>query len=435
MLSTQENDLLTRVGPGTPMGELYRRFWLPVLLTDELPEPDCTPVRLPVLGERLVAFRDTQGRVGVLDERCPHRLASLFWGRNEEGGLRCVYHGWKWDIEGRCLDLPNTQEGDTYKDKVTTYAAYPAVERGGLVWTYMGPKDNQPPVPGFEMNTVPDSHRYISKMFIKGNWLQGLEGDIDSSHVSFLHSRIDAVRGDLAAMNRTSMAVFDDKAPRWEIRDTDYGVALAAQRNGPDGTNNWRVNQWTMPSFTMIAAKPGTYIHFQVRVPMDDESQIYYRIIWHPERPLTEQEVRDARTSGVNFPEVVPGTFMPAERAENNYLIDREAQRTRSFTGIKSIPAQDWAVQSDQGGPICDRSLEHLVSADSAIISMRQRLLKALQQVEAGAEPSEPSSAGRTHYRPVDIMLPVGESIWETGSKYLEGREWSPVPESPIPAG
>jgi phenylpropionate dioxygenase-like ring-hydroxylating dioxygenase large terminal subunit len=405
------------------------------MLTDELPEPDCTPVRLHVLGEQLVAFRDTEGRVGVLDERCPHRLASLFWGRNEEGGLRCVYHGWKWDIEGRCLDIPNTQEGETYKDKVTAYAAYPAVERGGLVWAYMGPKEVMPPVPDFEVNAVPDSHRYISKMFIKGNWLQGLEGDIDSSHVSFLHSRIDAVKGDLMGINRASAAMYDDKAPRWDIRDTEYGIALAAQRKGPDGAAYWRVNQWHMPAFTMIAAKPGTFIHFQVRVPQDDETQIYYRIIWHPERPLTEQELRDARTSGVNFPEVIPGTFQPAERAENDYLIDRQAQRTRSYTGIKSIPAQDWAVQAWQGGTVADRALEHLVSADTAIISMRQRLLKALQRIEAGEEPVEPATLGRTRVRPVDIMLAKDESVWDGAGGYLAARAWSPEPQAPIVAG
>jgi hypothetical protein len=210
---------------------------------------------------------------------------------------------------------------------------------------------------------------------------------------------------------------------------------LAAQRNAPDGMLYWRVNQWTMPSFTMIAAKPGTYIHFQVRVPIDDESQIYYRIIWHPERPLTEQELRDARTSGVNFPEVIPGTFTPAERAENNYLIDREAQRTRSYTGIKSIPAQDWSVQSWQGGAVADRPLEHLVSADTAIISMRQRLLRALQRLEAGEEPVEPSAAGRTHYRPVDIMIPDGLSVWEAAGDYLSGEAWSPDTGQAIPAG
>jgi phenylpropionate dioxygenase-like ring-hydroxylating dioxygenase large terminal subunit len=416
------------------MGNLYRRFWLPVLVVDELPEPDCTPVRMVVLGERLVAFRDSEGRVGVLDERCPHRLASLFWGRNEEGGLRCVYHGWKFDVEGNCLDIPNTQEGDSYKTKVAPFAVYPAVERGGLIWAYMGPKETMPPLPDFELNHVPASHRYISKMFIGGNWLQGLEGDIDSSHVSFLHSRIDVVKGDLAAMNRASMAVFEDKTPRWDIRDTDYGVMLAAQRSAPDGATYWRVNQWHMPAFTMIAAKPGTYIHFQVRVPVDDENQIYYRIIWHPERPLTDQELIDAKTSGINFPAIVPGTFLPAERPDNNFLIDREAQRTVSYTGIKSIPAQDWAVQGDQGGKIADRTLEHLVSADQAIIAMRQQVLKALERMEQGQEPEAPQALGRTRVRPVDIILPSTTTVWEAAADYLGARSWLPQPGQAIPA-
>jgi hypothetical protein len=236
-------------------------------------------------------------------------------------------------------------------------------------------------------------------------------------------------------MNRASLAVFDDKAPRWDIKDTDYGVMLAAQRRGPEGNAYWRVNQWTMPAFTMIAAKPGTYIHFQVSVPVVDERQLYYRIIWHPERPLTDQERRDAQTSGVNFPAVVPGTFTPAERPDNDFLIDREAQRTVSYTGIKSIPAQDWAVQGYQGGVIADRPLEHLVSADQAIISMRQRVLKAIERMQQGQEPLEPAHTGRAPIRPVDIMLRDGVSVWDGAAPYLHGQAWSPAPEQPIVAG
>jgi phenylpropionate dioxygenase-like ring-hydroxylating dioxygenase large terminal subunit len=406
------------------MGELYRRFWLPVLRADELPEPDCTPVRLTILGEDLVAFKDTAGRVGVLDERCPHRLASLFWGRNEEGGLRCVYHGWKWDIDGNCLDVPNAPEGETYKDKIHAYAAYPAVERGGLIWAYMGPKETQPPLPDFELNAVPETHRYISKMFIGGNWMQGLEGDIDSSHVSFLHSRVDNDPAALTSINRAQAAMYMDKTPRWALNETDYGIMLAAQRNGEGDTYYWRVNQWTMPSFTMIAARPGTPIHFQVRVPVDDERQVYYRIIWHPTRPLTVDELRDAKESGVNFPTIVPGTFTPAENRGNDYLIDRMAQRTTSYTGIKSIPAQDWAVQEHQGGPILDRSLEHLVSADSAIIAVRQRLLNTLREFQEGTEPGEPGVLATQRVRPIDIILHRGLEVWDGAREYLEARAW-----------
>lgn len=425
MLSARENDLITHVGPGTPMGELYRRFWLPVLLSDELPAPDCTPVRMQILGERLVAFRDSSGRVGVLDERCPHRMASLFWGRNEEGGLRCAYHGWKWDVEGRCLDVPNTPEGESYRDKVTAYAAYPAVEMGGLVWAYMGPAEQKPEVPSYELNAVPAANRYISKMFIGGNWMQGLEGDIDSSHVSFLHGRADTAAAELTKMGRMENSMFEDKAPRWAFKETGYGIMLAAQRTGPADTTYWRVNQWLMPSFTMIAAKPGTPIHFQVRVPVDDEHQLYFRIIWHPERALTDSELYVAREGGVNFPEIIPGTFNPRENRENDYLIDRALQKTgSSFTGIKSIPAQDWAMQEDQGGPLADRSIEHLVSADGAIIQVRQRLLKALRELQEGIDPAEPVAASEGRVRPIDIVLGSGVDVWDGAADYLAAKTW-----------
>ena len=426
MLSERENDLITHIGAGTPMGELYRRFWLPVLVADELPTPDCTPVRMTVLGERLVAFRDTEGRVGVLDERCPHRMASLFWGRNEEGGLRCAYHGWKYDVEGRCLDVPNTPEGESFREKVEPFAVYPAVEMGGLIWAYMGPLEQKPEVPDYELNAVPAANRYISKIFINGNWMQGLEGDIDSSHVSFLHGRADSAVADLAKMGRMNATMFQDKAPRWSFKETGYGIMLAAQRTGPADTLYWRVNQWLMPSFTMIAAKPGTPIHFQVRVPVDDEHQIYYRIIWHPERALTESELYAAKESGVNFPEIIPGTFYPRENRENNFLIDRALQKSgTSFTGIKSIPAQDWAMQEDQGGPITNRSMEHLVSADGAIIQVRQRLLKALRELQEGSEPLEPAVVGEDgRVRPFDIELASDVDVWDGAADYLYAKTW-----------
>jgi phthalate 4,5-dioxygenase oxygenase subunit len=424
MLSVEENELLTRIGPGTPMGDLYRRFWQPVLLAEELPTPNCTPVRVHVLGEHLIAFKDTEGRVGLLDRRCPHRLADLFWGRNEFGGLRCAYHGWMYDVDGNCIDLPNAPEGESFKEKIKTFAAYPTVERGGFVWAYLGPKGAMPEVPDIELNSVPASHRYISKMFIGGNYLQGMEGDMDSSHVSFLHSNIDRSDNALMARNRMQPAMFQDKAPVWDLKDSPYGMMLGAKRQGAEGRVYWRVNQWIMPSITMIAARPGTPIHVQVRVPMDDEHMLYYRVIYHPTRPLTEAELTDAREAGVNFPEIIPGTFLPVENKANDYLIDRDAQRTRSFTGIKSIAAQDWAIQEDQGGPITDRSIEHLVSADSSIIAVRKRLLETVMQLQEGTEPSEPHSGGNYRVRSVDLELNASDSVWEGGKQYLEAKVW-----------
>jgi hypothetical protein len=261
-------------------------------------------------------------------------------------------------------------------------------------------------------------------MFIGGNWLQGMEGDIDSSHVSFLHSRADSGTSGLVARGRMQTPIFQDKTPRWHIKDTDYGVMLAAQRNGEGETHYWRVNQWVMPSFTMIATPPGTAIHLQARVPVDDEHQIYYRIIWHPTRPLTEAELYDARESGVNFPEIIPGTYQPKENAGNNYLIDRALQKTSSYTGIKSIPAQDWAVQEYQGGSIADRRWEHLVSADSSIIAVRQRILKAARNLLEGTEPAEARTSRLYGVRPIDIILNREIDVWDGARDYLEARAW-----------
>ena len=282
MLSREDNELLVRVGPGTAMGNLFRRFWTPVMLASELGGPDSAPVRVDILGENLVAFRDSSGTIGLLDAYCRHRRANLFWGRNEEHGLRCVYHGWKFDVNGQCTDLPNCPEGDNLKERVTTQA-YPTVERGGLIWAYLGPADRRPPFPNYEGFAVPASHRFMRKMIARGNYLQLMEGDVDSSHVSFLHSRVDNKR---VPGTRANPNTFADKMPRWFPQETSYGLMLSAQRNaGPDHFQ-WRVNQYLMPYITLIAAPPGMPILHQVRVPVDDVTSMHFRCYVHPERPL-----------------------------------------------------------------------------------------------------------------------------------------------------
>src|SRR5438067_11741806 len=189
MLTRDDNELITNTNPGTPMGELFRRFWLPVALSEELPGPDCVPQRVRVLGEDLLAIRDTSGRPGLFDAYCPHRGAPLFFGRNEEDGLRCVYHGWKFDVDGRCVDLPNAPEGPTFKDKIKI-KCYPCVEAGDLIWAYMGPAEKEPPFPEFEWTKLPKSHRYVTKFVEQCNYLQAMEGDYDPSHARFLHSTL-----------------------------------------------------------------------------------------------------------------------------------------------------------------------------------------------------------------------------------------------------
>ncbi|ETX08861.1 MAG: hypothetical protein ETSY2_02930 [Candidatus Entotheonella gemina] len=244
MLSVQENERLTRTGPGTPMGETLRRYWIPALLAWELPAPDCPPVQLQLLGERLVAFRDTQGSIGLLDELCPHRRASLWLGRNEDCGLRCVYHGWKFDVEGNCVDQMN--EPESFQDKIHL-TSYPTVELGGVIWAYMGPRELQPPLPKFAWTQVPDTHRHISKVIQECNWLQALEGGIDTSHAQILHRYfIDGI-GPTGAGARGG-------APKVEADVTDYGYRYAGVYPRGDEGKFVRTYHYVMP-FTQF--RPG----------------------------------------------------------------------------------------------------------------------------------------------------------------------------------
>jgi nitrite reductase/ring-hydroxylating ferredoxin subunit len=408
MLSREDNELLVRVGPGTPMGELFRRFWAPVALASELGGPDSPPVRVDVLGEKLIAFRDTGGTIGLLAAYCPHRRANLFWGRNEEHGLRCVYHGWKFDAAGQCVDMPNCPEGVTLKDRVRT-KAYPAIERGGLIWAYLGPPELKPEFPAYEGFNVPASHQFIRKIVTKGNWLQLMEGDVDSSHVSFLHSSLD--KSPLPG-SRVDPNTFADTRPRWFPQETEYGLMLCAQRDAGPDRFQWRINQFLMPFITLIAAPPGLSILHQVRLPIDDESTLHFRCFIHPERPLTAEEIATFE-AGVIVPELEPDSFAMVERMENDYEIDRDEQRTISYTGIRSIVAQDLAVVQDQAGLVADRSQEYLVSSDRAIIMLRKRLLTAVKALRAGVEPSEPRNGRAYAVRPGDFQLPRNVSVDE----------------------
>src|SRR5688572_31719519 len=218
MLSQEESEILTRVGPGTMMGNLLRRYWTPALLTSEIPEPDSPPVRVRLLGEDLVAFRDTNGDVGLFAQACPHRGAPIFFARNEEAGLRCVYHGWKFDTTGQCVDMPNTPEGDTFRNKIQI-TAYPCQEAGAMVFAYMGPKDKQPPFPLFDYQYLPADNIYTSKFQLECNWLQATEGDFDPSHGNFLHSTLDNNRGNPGAANRAVASPLTGLANRASILD------------------------------------------------------------------------------------------------------------------------------------------------------------------------------------------------------------------------
>lgn len=410
MLTKADNELLVRTGPGTPMGDLFRRFWTPVALEGEIGGPDSPPARIDVLGENLVGFRDSSGKIGLIGAYCPHRRANLYWGRNENDGLRCIYHGWKFDVTGACVDVPNCPEGVTLKDKVKT-TAYPALERGGLLWAYLGPPELIPPFPAVVSFAVPESHRYITKMVVRGNYAQLQEGDIDSSHVSFLHRRFD---GSPVGGGRVNPATFADPMPRWFTAETDYGLMLSAQRNADPDTYQWRINQFLMPYAVMIATPKGVPVLTQVRTPIDDHRSLHFRVWTLADRPLNEAE-RAALHDGVTVPDLIPGTFELEETFENEYRVDREEQKRVSYSGIKSFVAQDLAVTQDQGGfgTIADRSREYLTSSDRAIIVWRKRLLTSAKALTNGIEPPEPRNAEAYGVQPADFYLPRDTPIAE----------------------
>ena len=421
MLTKEQNELITRVGPGTPGGAFFRRFWIPALLAEELPAPDCQPVRVRLLNEDLVAYRDSEGKVGLLTESCPHRRASLWYGRNEEGGLRCVYHGWKFNREGHCVDMPNEPAESNFKNKVHI-TAYPVEERGGVIWAYMGPKELQPELPEMEWALAPDSHRYITKLQVDCNYLQSMEADIDNSHVSFLHQTLDAsavlktMSSDV--MKQDYSPILDpDHAPRGIVKEMDYGIMMGWRRAEGAGQYYWHINHWMMPSYVLIGAQAGRPPLCNIRIPMDDEHTWFFRVRWNTERPFTATELDDFRSGGILYAEKIPGTWRPVRNKDNDYGIDRSLQRGYSYTGIKGINEQDLAMMESMG-PIVDRSREHLGTSDVVIIAVRRRLQKLISGLQQGVEPLAAGRGAAYRYRPVDVLLKRGVPFDE-GAKGL----------------
>jgi phenylpropionate dioxygenase-like ring-hydroxylating dioxygenase large terminal subunit len=385
MATIEQNKILTQTGKGTPMGEVFRRYWIPALRSEELPGNDCPPVRVKLLSEELIAFRDTDGKLGLVDEFCAHRRVSLFFGRNEENGLRCPYHGWKYDVKGNCTEIPSEPQGSKLCEKVKL-KAYPCIERGGVIWTYMGPPELQPPLPEFEWATVPDSHRYVNKRLQECNYLQAMEGGIDGSHVSSLHSG--ELHTDPLHAGTKGAKYQADKAPKFEVAQSRGGLLIGARRQADEGESYWRVTQWIMPWYTMIPPYGDHGVHGHAWVPIDDENCYAWSMTHHPTRPLTEHELNAMQNGQGMYADLIPGTYKTVANKSNDYLIDREAQKSgRYYSGVKGIAMQDASLQESMG-PIVDRSLERLVHTDVAIVQARRRLLAAAEGLAAGMEPA-----------------------------------------------
>jgi phthalate 4,5-dioxygenase len=418
MLTPEDNEAITHVGPGTLMGNFLREYWLPAMLSSELPEPDCNPVRVRMLGEDLIGFRDTVGRVGLIANLCPHRGASMFFGRNEDNGLRCLYHAWKFDVNGKCVDMPNEPPTSNFKDRVHA-TAYPTQERAGMVFVYMGTREVPPPLPGIEALQTP--HASVTVDQIKCNWLQSLEGNIDTVHASFLH--YGSHEPEWYPEGSLDSYGIKQRWAEFVAADTDYGAIYGAKRSGPPGYDYWRIGQFLFPLWTNPAAGlMGHKITALAWVPMDDTHTLQFNIHGYvsdseestirsgAERLLSGQ--KPTNTSGWY------GRFEMTYDMENDFFIDREQQRELgSFTGFPNRElAEDTGIQMSMG-PILPREIEHLGTSDLMVIRVRQRLLEAARAF------AEFKTAPPALDTPEVYATRCGGAFLPEGSDWLEATE------------
>jgi nitrite reductase/ring-hydroxylating ferredoxin subunit len=349
-----------------------RRYWIPAAFSHQVAKPDGPPIRVRLLGENLVLFRDTKGRVGLLDEKCPHRTASLFFGRNEESGLRCVYHGIKFDVAGNCVDLPCVpQMSEAHLENVQkqlNVKSYPCLERGEVVWTYMGPAEHKPEFPELEWTMLPASHRYATRHIQECNWLQALEGGFDATHLTFLHG------GESESSRKIVATLYD-------VIATDFGFVVGTGRERSDGIVMWNMNVMLSPFHKIISSVPHAA---HVWAPIDDENTMLYSVDFNPARPMTQQDLARSKAGLGIHTENIPGTDHAVRNRANDYLIDRALQASgKSYTGMVGFGTQDCGIQESMG-PIADRTGEHLLACDAAIVKIRRLLLQMLKDHAAG---------------------------------------------------
>jgi phthalate 4,5-dioxygenase len=420
MLSTEDNHLATRIGPGTAMGALMREYWLPAMLSEELATPDSPPVRVLLLGEKLIGFRDSSGRPALVDHLCPHRGAGMYFGRNEEDGLRCVYHGWKFDLSGACVDMPSEPAESSFKNKVRI-KAYPCVERGGIIWAYMGPRSEPPALPDIEGTMLPEGE-YRTTMYMRPcNWLQALEGDIDTAHAAFLHNGAQGPE-DFPEGTFNHYEV-KQRAPHFVVADTDYGAIYGASRPAKPGENYWRIGEFMFPVWTQ--PPPGLLGHKILStawVPMDDTHTMVFGVM-AVDRPAFQNRPTAGPGAEDFYEEGNPGwygRYRMAQNEDNDYWINREDQADMaSYTGIpgNAVP-EDTAVQVAMGSTL-DRTIEHLGTTDVMIIRVRNRLIEAaVALTEHKVTPPGVDSPEVYRVRSGGVFLPEGAD-WLEGIKDL----------------
>jgi len=411
MLSIEDNEVMCHVGPGTVMGNLMREYWIPAVRSDELPSPDCPPLRVKLLGEELIAFRATSGAVGLMQNSCPHRGASMFFGRNEEEGLRCVYHGWKFDVHGNCVDMPSEPAESNFKNKVHA-RSYPVNERGGVCWAYMGPRAVPPPLPDLEANMLPEGEASIYNIYIQSNWMQNWEGEMDTVHAAFLHggaSQVEDLQPGSAGYYQAR-----NRAPRFSVMDTEFGTAYGAYRPAEDDTYYWRIAHMLFPFYAMIPTGTlGLQVFWRAYVPMDD----HHTMMWSQVKGPGDRRI-DWKPNGTGWYD----RFNITQGPENEFLLDRELQKSgNSYSGIPGgARPQDMAVTYSMGA-IYNRSREHLGTTDQLIIRTRRRIINAARAfAEHGTPPPAVDQPELYRQRSGGTILPRNVDWWEGTSKLRE---------------
>ena len=430
MLSHADNEMLVRVGPDTAMGRLMRLYWIPFLPSADL-KPDGQPQRVRLLGEDLLAFRDSEGRIGLVDHACPHRGAPLVFGRNEDCGLRCIYHGWKFDTSGRVVDTPAEPEQSRMKDALRI-KNYPCQERNGFVWTYMGPdRDHPPPLPNLEWNLVPEQNVHVSLRVQECNWLQAVEGEIDSAHAAILHGRIDA-QGAIGNWVQKK-----DLRPTFEVKQQNFGMSIASRRILDEKTHYWRVNQFLLPFYTLVPPQSQyPELSGHAWVPIDDENTLCIMFSYHPAQELHAKTRKLFENGHAGRETGHPSVDAYAPRApteayarywtrfnlKNAFLFNYDAQTKTWFSGLPGLWVQDAACQSGVA-PIYDRSREHLALTDTGIALTRRMLLKTLRSLTANDQrPERYDDPDLPMVRAVSLTLPASDSWHEVGRDVMTAR-------------
>ena len=408
MLSREKNELLTGIGPGTPMGDMLREYWVPACRSAKL-ETDGAPERVRLFGENFVAFRATDGRVGFIAEGCPHRCASMALARNEGNGLRCIFHGWKVSVDGECVDAPTEpEERRAAFAKKVPVRSHPVREAGGLVWVYLGKnKDNPPRFPDYEFTSLPAESVLPRRGIIHCNWLQGLEALLDSAHVSFLHiSNLSSVGG-RNVFKVESDYMLDNTSPKFEFIAKPYGFREGALRDQSNGRTYARIREVALPYFSFIPATPGGPALACCSIPIDDEWTAQWYIAFNVHGPMQRTRM------GLYVRDSGDPDFFNSDMGDpsNMWHQDRKAMKEGHWTGIvgRGNAYEDFIVQESMG-PIVDRSKEHLGSCDLVILRARSMLLRA---VEKYRETGELSFVGPevefNKIRAISFAYPQGE--------------------------